>query len=144
MRATLTRIHHEEKQTRGTLQIFNRDNKKVFECLTLELPWKNNERKVSCVPVGEYIVVPRVSQKYSKHLHLSNVPNRDLILIHQGNYHTDILGCILVGSRFSDINKDGVLDVLNSKATMKSLMSTAPKGFTLTIINHAINQNQVQ
>lgn len=137
MRAILSRIHHEEKQTRGKLEVFNREGKKVFECLTLELPWKDNQRRISCIPTGEYTAVRRTSAKYRNHLHISNVPNRDLILIHHGNFHTDILGCILVGSRFSDINKDGFMDVLNSKTTMSALMSTAPNGFTLTIRNHA-------
>jgi len=141
MKAILNRIHHESKQTRGKLEVFDAEGKLIFSCLTLELPWKDNERKVSCIPLGNYNVVPRTSAKYKKHLHVSNVPNRDLILIHHGNYHTDILGCILVGSAFSDINKDGLLDVTNSKATMSRLMAAAPKGFTLNITNNATKES---
>jgi hypothetical protein len=141
MRAVLNRTHHESKQTRGRLEVFNADGKLIFSCFTLELPWKDNKRTVSCIPLGNYNVIPRTSAKYSNHLHVSNVPNRDLILIHHGNYHTDILGCILVGSAFSDINKDGFLDVTNSKVTMSRLMAAAPNGFALTITNNAVNKN---
>ena len=50
------------------------------------------------------------------------MPNRSEILIHKGNYYTDILGCILIGSDLADINKDGLLDVTNSKNSVRRLM----------------------
>jgi len=53
---------------------------------------------------------------------LQNVPNRSEILIHKGNYHSDILGCILIGNDLSDINKDGYLDVTSSKKAIKELL----------------------
>ena len=27
-----------------------------FICYTIELPWKNNEKRVSCIPVGKYFI----------------------------------------------------------------------------------------
>ena len=56
-----------------------------------------------------------------------------MILIHSGNYFTDILGCILVGESFKEINHDGYLDVVNSKVTLSKLVTIAKKGFTLII-----------
>ena len=139
MKAILSRIHHESKQTRGKLELFNEDGNKIFSCLTLELPWRNNERMVSCIPLGTYDVIPRTSAKFKNHLYVTDVPNRSFILIHQGNYHSDILGCILVGSSFMDLNGDGLLDVTHSTTTMQALLASAPKGFELTIINDANN-----
>ena len=27
-----------------------------FICYTIELPWNNNEKRVSCIPVGKYFI----------------------------------------------------------------------------------------
>ena len=74
-----------------------------FLCYTLENTWKDNIRRQSCVPLGNYKLSlrnsPTFSPRYGHHLvELVNVPNRDYILIHKGNYPKDTLGCILVGS----------------------------------------------
>jgi hypothetical protein len=133
MKAILTRTHSQDKQTLGTLELFDDKNTKLFECFTLELPWLNNQKQKSCIPKGNYIVAPRNSPKYGSHFYVTNVANRDMILIHSGNYFTDILGCILVGSCLTDINKDGYKDVVNSKVTLKKLAKIALQGFKLTI-----------
>lgn len=46
---------------------------------------------------------------------------------------SDIKGCVLVGSAMADINKDGILDIVNSKPTFAGLMLMFPDGFELTI-----------
>ena len=102
-------------------------------CVTLELPWKNNERRVSCIPTGKYKVIRRTSKKYGEHFYLTNVPGRTLILIHHANYVSDLLGCIGVGSDFRFINKDAHLDISNSRRTMAMLLTTLPKEFDLII-----------
>ena len=134
MKATLIRKSYSDKQTIGTLVVYDKNNNEIFNCDTLELDWQNNDPKQSCIPPGEYEVVPRKSAKYGSHLHVTGVPNRSLILIHHGNYHSDILGCILVGNGYSDLNKDGYLDILNSKATMNKLVPICPNGFDLTVL----------
>jgi hypothetical protein len=35
-----------------------------FICYTIELPWKNNEKRVSCIPEGKYFIKKRHSQKF--------------------------------------------------------------------------------
>lgn len=132
MTAEIKRIRYQEKQTLGEFFLY-KDGKEIFNCKTLELPWKDNQFQISCVPKGNYKVVPRTSQKFKKHFHLLDVPNRTYILIHAGNYYTDILGCILVGSAYSDINKDGYLDVTSSKKTLGKILSLSPDGFDLII-----------
>lgn len=64
---------------------------------------------------------------------MTNVPGRDLILILHGNYHTDILGCILIGMAHKDINKDGYKDVLQSKIAMSEINRIMPEEFELII-----------
>ena len=102
---------------------------------TIELEWKNNARRISCIPIGTYTVVKRTSNKYGNHFHLINVPGRDMILIHSGNYYSDSLGCIIVGSDHKDIDKDGMVDVVNSKATLSRMFTTFPDRFKLVIKN---------
>jgi hypothetical protein len=128
MKLTIQRISDNGTQTLGHLRA---PNGFVFQ--TLELPWKNNESKVSCIPKGKYLVSKRTSDKYGLHFHIQNVPGRSFILIHHGNYYTDILGCILLGKGLKDINGDGQLDVTSSKAAMKELLGMMPDNFEIEI-----------
>jgi hypothetical protein len=142
MRAKLCRQYY-DKQTHGTLTIYDEDtNEEVFKCRTLELPDRDNQRNISCIPEGHYDVVPRTSAKYKDHLHILDVPNRSLILFHWGNYagsinprtgHSDIRGCVLVGKAFVDLDGDGLADITSSKNTFKKLMKAAPNGFVLEV-----------
>lgn len=133
MRAIIIRQKQFCNQTLGTLELFDPSGKSVFSCKTLELPWLENQRQKSCIPKGTYKVTVRSSLKFGSHFYVTNVPNRDLILIHHGNYNTDILGCILVGVAFADINGDNILDITSSRQTMQKLLKIAPNGFELEI-----------
>ena len=68
---------------------------------TLELPFKDNQRSISCIPEGEYKVRLRLARESASrdylHLLVQDVPNRDWILFHRGNSAKDTSGCILVG-----------------------------------------------
>lgn len=100
-------------------------------CYTMELPWKNNEKKISSISPGKYLVNKRFSVKYSDHWHLQNVPGRDMILIHSGNTIKDIEGCILVGNRQGKL--DGLPAVLGSRDTMNMLRKALPPEFYLEV-----------
>ena len=68
---------------------------------TLELAWKDNQKRVSCIPKGVYEVKKRHTQKSKykyEHLHILDVPDRELILMHIGNYPKNSKGCILLGN----------------------------------------------
>jgi len=67
---------------------------------TLELPWRDNQHLISCIPLGKYEVTLEPSEKFGGMItpHIKNVPGRDNILIHNGNYPKDTEGCVLVGS----------------------------------------------
>ena len=62
---------------------------------SIELPWKDNRARVSCIPEGRYELVKRWSPKFNRHLQLMNVPQRAFILIHPANdaLH-ELKGCI--------------------------------------------------
>ena len=68
---------------------------------TLELAWKSNSKGISCIPKGVYEVVKRHTEKSKykyEHLHILDVPDRELILMHIGNYPKNSKGCILLGN----------------------------------------------
>jgi hypothetical protein len=84
----------------GTNGILECEGKIV--CLTIELPWKNNETKVSCIPEGKYFIKKRYSKKFQWHLEIINVKNRSLILFHSANSALQKLnGCIAPVTKFS-------------------------------------------
>tara|TARA_R100000365_G_C2724354_1_gene56054 strand:+ start:557 stop:997 length:441 start_codon:yes stop_codon:yes gene_type:complete len=133
--ARLIRTYY-DNQTLGQLFVY-RGVTELLSLKTLELPWKNNEQGISCIPEGEYHVDHRFTKqsrfKYP-HFILQQVVNRSYILIHRGNYNTQIRGCILVGTDFKDINDDEVLDVNNSTKALNSLIEVIPtEGFQLVI-----------
>jgi hypothetical protein len=79
-----------ERGTNGTLFL---NGKKV--CFTIELPWKQNTVRISCIPEGTYVLQLRTSMLFGKHLLVKDVPGRSLILIHPANDALQELhGCI--------------------------------------------------
>jgi len=92
----LIRDTFSDKSTIGELFI----NGERF-CDTLENPWINNKKNVSCIPRGEYKVRLRLARESATrdylHLLVEDVENRSYILFHIGNTPKDTSGCILVG-----------------------------------------------
>ena len=128
----LNRVSNEVKQTLGRLYLYD-DADLVFQCCTMELPWINNQKRISCIPKGRYLVKKHTSSKYGECFWVQDVPDRTEILIHLGNYNFNTLGCILPGRRFLDINNDGLRDVISSGNTMKDLRKLLPNKFHLNI-----------
>jgi hypothetical protein len=46
-----------------------------FQCFTLELPWLENQRSISCVPKGKYKAFKRQSPKNGLVIEFENVPD---------------------------------------------------------------------
>lgn len=121
----ITREQQDELQTLGKLQLFD-NSEKLFECKTLELSWLDNKQNISCIPKGHYKAQKHMSPNFGKSIWIQNVPDRSEILIHKGNFYTDILGCVLVGEEYVDIDGDGHKDVTNSTNTMEALYELIP------------------
>ena len=70
-------------------------------CDTLENPYLDNQRNISCIPEGKYPVRIRLPRESATrdyiHLLVKDVKDRDYILFHIGNTAKDTSGCILVG-----------------------------------------------
>lgn len=115
---TLKRFHQDSDGTIGVLRV---DGKDFY---TLELPWKDNQRSVSCIPSGAYVLTPHAWDdgndfKFKKTWEVNNVEGRSSILMHVGNFTKDTDGCILVGMGLSA--KDGQKMVTSSRVAVDAL-----------------------
>lgn len=121
-RVEIFRLKRSDQGTEGLLV------SEDFNCRTLELPWRNNQRQISCIPPGIYDVEIRLSNKYGRVYWVRRVPDRTYILIHSGNYggdkskgyKTHIMGCILLGKKAGRLG--GQVAVLNSRIAVRNFM----------------------
>lgn len=104
-----------------------------FRCFTLELPDLDNKQNISCIPQGTYQCVKYHSNTHGLCIAIRDVLGRTNIRIHSGNFTRQILGCILVGQSLLDMDNDGIVDVSNSRDTLKKLMAILPDNFLLEI-----------
>lgn len=107
--------------------------------LTLERPWKNNQRNISCIPVGGYICKRIQSPKFGDTFEVQKVPGRSEILFHKGNIDDDTHGCILVGEMFEPLGSENAIRA-SRQGFKEFLWRTADKDFfTLKIEEHKID-----
>lgn len=85
----------------GTFGVLIKDN--IPFALSLERPWQNNQREISCIPSGEYICKAITSPNFGDTFEVTDVPGRSDILFHKGNLSDDTHGCILVGEQFEEL-----------------------------------------
>lgn len=119
----LERFQSTPVQMLGRLEVRDINGNRYFKGVSLELDWQNNEFQESCIPAGTYKIKKRYSAKYKNHFHVLDVPDREMILIHTANYNKEIKGCIAPGSFHSDIDKDGWLDVKNSRISLNKILA---------------------
>lgn len=134
---TLTRTETSDEGTFGLLE------GEALRMQTGELPWRNNIRSHSCVPVGTYRCQPHVSPRLGKCFWVKDVPGRSEILIHVANYMGDVdkgwrsqlEGCIAIGFGHSE-NSSGQDMVTDSRHALEKLMEyTGWTPFMLEIVN---------
>lgn len=135
--ATLTRFQTGDQGTCGSLVI----DVTGFLCKTLELPWRDNQHDISCIPQGTYQCKWMFSPVHNCDLyHVIAVPDRGSVEIHVGNWAGDVSkgfksnskGCILVGHLFMEVQNQTMLT--DSKVTLDTMhryLDMEP--FTLTI-----------
>lgn len=134
MTAQLTRHKRTDKATNGLMVVSDATGKPVLRLQTVELPWKDNEPNVSCIPDGRYKCERINHPKFGICFAVRDVPKREGILIHAANFSKQLKGCIAPGLTTADIDGDGVMDVTSSKAAMQQLTDTIKSQyFTLTI-----------
>jgi len=85
----LTRFAYTDMGTFGSMLV---DGQTIY---TVERPWLNNARNVSCIPIGNYRCKPRFYNRGGyPAVEICDVPNRSHILFHRGNTMHDVAGCV--------------------------------------------------
>lgn len=93
-------------------------------CHTIELPWKQNRRNISCIPEGRYEVRKRYTAKRGEHLVVMNVKGRSGILFHPANEAAkELLGCIAPVTTHTGSGKGSQSRLANEK--LKALVFEA-------------------
>lgn len=142
LHAQLTRFSTSDSGTKGILTFEG-----GFSCKTLELPWRNNKTKVSCIPTGTYKCSLYPSSKFGLVYNIEDVPSRSAILLHTGNFagdvkkglKSDVEGCILVGMKFGVLSgQEAILD--SRKAKLALMEFTDNEEFELTILDETSNK----
>lgn len=105
---------------------------------TLELPWRDNRREVSCIPVGKYKLRRWASARHPVSLEiLGEEPERSAVLIHPANRTKEIRGCIALGRELGGMPESPVLG--RSKAAVQILFDLVAGGtFELEIVNGSL------
>ncbi len=100
MQITLNRFCNCEMGVFGIMEIPGKPR-----LYTVERPWRNNERNVSCVPALPYRLLLRPSPlttritrgRYTHAWELQEVQGRSHILVHPANAASELEGCIAPG-----------------------------------------------
>ena len=123
----LIRLEKTKKEITGAL-LYKDENNSMTTLYTLELADKNNQQNISCIPKGAYTCIFTYSAKFKKFTYeLLKVANRKGIRIHSLNYYTQTKGCIGIGTKKFDVNKDGELDLLDSRKAIQKFEDTMKK-----------------
>lgn len=137
---TLTRRPSTIDGTFGTMEVPGTPFTTCWD--TLELPWKDNQHDISCIPTGTYECHMTHSPKFGRDTYeLVGVLNRSDVRIHPANYAGDVSqgrkselnGCIALGSHIAHVNSQAVIaNSKNSVQAFEDLLDRKP--FLLTIV----------
>jgi hypothetical protein len=141
MEVILSRRHYSDTQVTGDIFVFSDDGIPIGCFVTLELPWKNNEKRVSCIEPFVYMLHPHNSPKFGKCLWVKAKNGAEIlpggrseILIHAANFSRQLLGCIAPGLILTDIDGDGNRDVKYSRNAVTALCDLITKPTKFRII----------
>lgn len=134
------------------------DPKGAFVAKVLEQQWNDNKRddpttkeiEASCIPEGIHVFEKQLAGTFGRdygYFRARAIEGRTLnqwaidkngnamssILIHHATYVHHLLGCLGVGGRFVDLNKDGVPDIVDSQKKLKWMYDNMPDVFELEI-----------
>ena len=64
-------------------------------CYNIELPWKQNQHEISCIPEYRYQLIRIDSPKHGDCLQVARVLNRGMVEVHSANYALkELRGCL--------------------------------------------------
>ena len=123
-RIELIRTSQNDKQTLGILTVYDENNLPIYSGISLERGWLDIQKNTSCVPLGIYDIVLEYSPRFNMDLwELKGVPTRSECKIHSANYWYELNGCISLGVKLVDMDRDGYYDVTSSKNSVRAFMA---------------------
>lgn len=134
-----------DRQQTSPMGTFGRLFLPQAELFTGELPWRDNRPGVSCIPEGDYPCRWSVSGRYGHIYGVFDVPDRQYIRLHNGNFCGDrevgllshVEGCILLGQAFGRIQ--GQQAILLSRPALSQFHAIlAEQPFTLEVRNNGL------
>ena len=139
----VTIIRHQigRKQSTGICIVQDQCGNELLRLYSLERGDRDNQRNISCIPVGIYPLVLEYSAKFQTELwEIKNVQNRSECKFHSANYWSQLNGCVSLGLRLADINGDGLLDTTSSRKAMKAFHKVMSQfdSADLRVINNRI------
>lgn len=133
---TIINLERIESSNEGT---FGQLSAPTFWCYTGELPWRNNEPSISCVPPGTYSAILTFSPRFGRGLYLlAPTAPRSGIRIHPANVMGDpplrsqLNGCIALGEKLGYLEGQKAL-LLSAPAVRRMEEYFGRKPFTLEI-----------
>lgn len=144
MNLTLTRTQLTADCTLGQMKLS--DGTLIY---SLECPWLDNEKNVSCVPPGVYKLIPYTSPKHDSTWYLENEElgvggegaERSFCEIHSANWASQLKGCIALGlddkPMYNPAEGEIVPAVEQSQMAInriKNVLGIGSNGNTLTIV----------
>jgi hypothetical protein len=119
-------------------------NNNSLQCFTIELPWKDNQPKVSCIPEGRYELKQRYSPRFSEHLLICGVKDRSFILIHPANNASkELRGCIAPVTKLTGQGR-GIMSKPALRSLLKLLSEVMKTEKVYLIIKKDIYDNQAK
>lgn len=138
MKHAIIERNYKDNQTLGKLEVYDEDTGNLlWSCVTLELPWKDNKVRESCILEGDHIVKKRYGYQSGNfdytHYIIQDVEGRTYILFHIANFTEDLLGCIGVGQDFKWSASQNEYYITDSEATLEAMINVLGDEFILTI-----------
>ena len=125
------RVWRDDQSTLGVLTAQGLDG----PLYTLELPWRDNALRVSCVPEGTFHYSKWDSPHFGREvirLDDGDVMPRSAILCHVANRPSELLGCIAPGLRHKKWGNE-VWGVASSGDPLDAIMAAVPDMGTICI-----------
>jgi len=102
-------------------------------CVSLELPWLDNQRNISCIPAGKYRVdTQHESPSKGECWLIEDVPNRDHCLFHTANRTRELKGCVAPGMKYGELKSE--FAVLQSRAAMVTMNFAVKERFNNLLV----------
>ena len=127
----------------GTFGLVTWDGMEGRSLVSGELPWKNNQQGISCIPAGTYQIAKVFSPHFNREVYqVQNVPGRSDVEIHPANWmgdtsqglKSDLLGCIAMGCDIQVLPNDqlGLLESTVAITKFEQALGGNPATLTIT------------